>query len=79
MARGAVLLRPPVMRVRVTVMGPEMAATMTATEAVRETWYVAPTTASSLAPTTTRRMTAARGPRSNLLYPWSLLQVTKRL
>ena len=36
-AGGAVLLRPPVMRVRVTVMGPEMAATMTDTEAARET------------------------------------------
>ena len=67
MARDAVLLRPPVTRVRVTVTGPEMAAAMTATEAVRETWYVAPTTASSLAPTTTRRMTAARDPRLILL------------
>ena len=79
MAGGAVLLRPPVTRVRVTVTGPGMAAVMTAIEAARETWYAAPTTASSLAPTTTRRMTAARGPRCKLLYPWSLLQVTKRL
>ena len=67
MARGVVLLRPPVTRVRVTVTGPGMEATMTATEAARETWYVAPTTASSLAPTTTRRMTAARGPRLIIL------------
>ena len=79
MAGDAALLRPPVTRVRVTVMVPGMAATMTAIEAARGTWCVAPTTASSLAPTTTRRMTAARGPRCKLLYPWSLLQVTKRL
>merc|ERR1719154_521261 len=72
-AGGAVLLRPPVTRVRVTVMGPEMAATMTAIEVARGTWYVAPTTASSLAPTTTKRMTAARGLWSKLPYPWSLL------
>jgi len=75
MARGVVLLRPPVTRVRVTVTVLEMEATMTAIEVARGTWYAAPTTASSLAPTTTRRMTAARGPWSNLLYPWSLLQV----
>merc|ERR1719154_300538 len=66
-ARGAVLLRPPVTRARGTVTGPGMAAATTATEAARETWYVAPTTASSLAPTTTRRMTAARDPRVILL------------
>ena len=62
MARGAVLLRPPVTRVRVTVMVLGMVATMTATEVARGTWYVAPTTASSLALTTTRRTTVARGP-----------------
>ena len=67
MARGAVLLRLPVMRARVTVTGPGMAATMMATEAARGTWYAAPTTASSLAPTTMRRTTAARGPRLILL------------
>ena len=66
-AGGAVLLRPPVTRARVTVTGPGMAAVMTAIEAARETWYAAPTTASSLAPTTTRRMTAARGPRLIIL------------
>ena len=60
-------MRPPVMRVRVIVMVLGMAATMTDTEVARETWYVAPTTASSLAPTTTRRTTAARGPKVILL------------
>ena len=76
MAKGAVLLRPPVTRVRVTVMVLGMVATMTATEVARGTWYVAPTTASSLAPITTRRTTAARGLWSKLLYPLSLLKVT---
>ena len=61
-AGGAVLLRPHVTRVRVTVTGPGMAAVMTAIEAARGTLYVAPTTASSLALTTTRRTTVARGP-----------------
>ena len=76
MAKGAVLLRPPVTRVRVTVMVLGMVATMTATEAARETWYAAPTTAFSLAPTTMRRTTAARGLWFKLLYPLSLLKVT---
>ena len=78
-AGGAVLLRHPVTRVRVIVTSQGMAAVMTAIEAARETWYAAPTIASSLAPTTTRWTTAARGPRSQLACPWSLLQVTKRL
>ena len=67
------------MRVRVIVMVLGMAATMTDTEVARETWYVAPTTASSLAPTTTRRMTAARDPWLKLPCLWSLLQVTEGL
>ena len=60
MAGDAALLRPPVTRVRVTVMVPGMAATMTAIEAARGTWCVAPTTASSLEHTSIPRTTAAR-------------------
>merc|ERR1711894_426685 len=44
-------------------MVPGMAVTMTDTEAARETSSVAPTTASSLEPTTIPRMTVVRGPR----------------
>ena len=55
MARGAVLLRTPAMRERVTVMVLVMAVTTMDTEAARETSSVAPTTVSSLELTTIPR------------------------
>ena len=49
-------------RARVTVTGLETGASMTVTPAARATWSAAPTTASSLARTTTRGTTAASDP-----------------
>merc|ERR1711910_235860 len=66
MGRGAAPLRTPAMRERVTVTVLGTVATMMDTEAARETSSVAPTTASSLEPTTIPRMTVVRGLRECL-------------
>jgi len=54
--------RTLVMKAKVTVMAPEMAVPMTVMLDARETSYAAPTTVSSLAPTSIPRMTAVRDP-----------------
>ena len=61
MVAGAAPRRIPAARARVTVTAPVTAAVMTVTPGVGATWCAAPTTASSSAPSTTPRTTAASG------------------
>ena len=60
-AEDAALLRIPAMKAKETAMDLEMEARMMVTEAASRGWFVAPTTARSLASTFTRRTTAVRG------------------
>ena len=61
MAEDAALLRIPAMKAKETVMDLEMEERMMVTEAACRGWFVAPTTARSLASTFMRRTTAVRG------------------
>ena len=61
MEEDVVLRRILVEKVRETVMDLEMEARMMVTEDVYLDWFVAPTTARSLASTIMRRMTAVKG------------------
>ena len=60
-AEDAALLRIPAMKAKETAMDLEMEAGMMVTEAASRGWFVAPTTARSLASTFMRRTTAVRG------------------
>ena len=61
MAEDAAPLRIPAMKAKETAMDLEMEARMMVTEAASRGWFVAPTTARSLASTFMRRTTAVRG------------------
>ena len=60
-AEDAALLRIPAMKAKETAMDLEMEERMMVTEAASRGWFVAPTTARSLASTFMRRTTAVRG------------------
>ena len=60
-AEDAALLRIPAMKAKETAMDLEMEERTMDTEAASRGWFVAPTTARSLASTFTRRTTAVRG------------------